>query len=267
MITRRRLCTRVTLGARAAGCQKRSTGAGPGCRAPRGHRAARQDGPMSAPERAVFRLPTSALFIPIGLFVFATPLAAASVWTLPLYLLPLYGLFWVLLTRTVADDRTIDAHLPLRTRRIPWADLDGFEFQGPRWAIAVTLEGRRIRLPMVRPRDLRRLAEVSGGRLYLGDDAAAQAEQAADESAATTRLKAGPEAAAAGTAAPDDEPVVPVTARERDGDDTVSDATVPADPPAIGSGSVGTDGDVPATTGSSPATISEDADGRGPRAE
>ena len=147
---------------------------------------------MPAPDKAVFRLPTSALFIPIGLFVFATPLAAASVWTLPLYLLPLYGLFWVLITRTVADDRTIEAHLPLRTRRIPWADLDGFEFQGPRWAIAVTQEGRRIRLPMVRPRDLRRLAEVSGGRLYLGEDAAAQAEEAADASAATTSLKTGP---------------------------------------------------------------------------
>ena len=147
---------------------------------------------MPAPDKAVFRLPVSALFIPIGLFVFATPLAAASVWTLPLYLLPVYGLFWVLITRTVADDRTIEAHLPLRTRRIPWADLDGFEFQGPRWAIAVTQEGKRIRLPMVRPRDLRRLAEVSGGRLYLGEDAAAQAEEAADASAATTSLKTGP---------------------------------------------------------------------------
>lgn len=149
---------------------------------------------MSRPEQAVFRLPVSALFIPIGLFVVATPLAAASVWTLPLYLLPIYGLFYVLITRTVADDRTIAAHIPLRTRRIAWADLDGFEFQGPRWAIAVTHEGKRIRLPMVRPRDLRRLAQVSGGRLYLGEDAAEQAELAADESSGTTRLPAGPDA-------------------------------------------------------------------------
>ncbi|MEO5833123.1 MAG: PH domain-containing protein [Nakamurella sp.] len=146
---------------------------------------------MSRPEQAVFRLPVSALFIPVGLFVFATPLASASVWTVGLYLLPIYGLAYVLVTRTVADDRTITASTPISRRRIPWADLDGFEFQGQRWAIAVTLDGKRIRLPMVRPRDLRRLAEVSGGRLYLGEDASAAAEQADAESAALTTLKAG----------------------------------------------------------------------------
>lgn len=146
---------------------------------------------MSRPEQAVFRLPVSALFIPVGLFVFATPLASASVWTVALYLLPIYGLIYVLVTRTVADDRTITARTPISRRRIAWADLDGFEFQGQRWAIAVTLDGKRIRLPMVRPRDLRRLAEVSGGRLYLGEDASQAAELADSESAALTRLKAG----------------------------------------------------------------------------
>lgn len=185
---------------------------------------------MSRPEQAVFRLPVSALFIPIGLFVFATPLASASVWTVALYLLPIYGLIYVLVTRTVADDRMIVARTPISRRRIAWADLDGFEFQGQRWAIAVTLDGKRIRLPMVRPRDLRRLAEVSGGRLYLGEDAAAAAEQADSESAALTSLKAGAsDAAAAGLApgsgtvptAPTDLPVgageaTPVTAASSD---------------------------------------------------
>jgi hypothetical protein len=222
---------------------------------------------MPAPEQAVFRLPASALFIPIGLFVFATPLAAASVWTLPLYLLPLYGLFWVLITRTVADDRTIDAHLPLRTRRIPWADLDGFEFQGPRWAIAVTLDGKRIRLPMVRPRDLRRLAEVSGGRLYLGSDAAAQAEQAADESAGTTVLKAGPEVTAAGAAAPDGEPAAPADIAARGTGGGGTDDTVVGDPSASRRTTAVTGGDVSAATAPTSATISEDTGRAAPRAE
>ncbi len=102
----------------------------------------------------------------------------------------------------------------MRRRQIAWADLDGFEFQGQRWAIAVTLDGRRIRLPMVRPRDLRRLAEVSGGRLYLGADAADAAEQAADESAATTMLRAG-DTGDTGVAEADQPPVAAADADER----------------------------------------------------
>lgn len=195
---------------------------------------------MSRPEQAVFRLPVSALFIPIGLFVFATPLASASVWTVALYLLPIYGLVYVLLTRTVADDRTITALTPISRRRIAWADLDGFEFQGQRWAIAVTLDGKRIRLPMVRPRDLRRLAEVSGGRLYLGEDAAAAADQADAESAALTTLKAGSPDAPAGETAAD--PQVP--------DDTVM-------PEAAGPETAGPETAGPETTG--PETASREA--------
>ncbi|WP_111766307.1 PH domain-containing protein [Nakamurella deserti] len=227
---------------------------------------------MPAPDKAVFRLPTSALFIPLGLFVFATPLAAASVWTLPLYLLPLYGLLWVLITRTVADDRTIEAHLPLRTRRIPWADLDGFEFQGPRWAIAVTQEGRRIRLPMVRPRDLRRLAEVSGGRLYLGEDAAARAEEAADASSASTSLKAGAAAAADTGSSPATPPVDAVDPQDPQ---TVPGGPVDARPESAdaatdgSSGSSGTVADAgPAgPTAAAHAASSDDAGRRAPRAE
>lgn len=209
---------------------------------------------MSRPEQAVFRLPGSALFIPIGLFIVATPLAAASVWTLPLYLLPVYGLFYVLITRTVADDRTIAAHIPLRTRRIAWADLDGFEFQGPRWAIAVTHEGKRIRLPMVRPRDLRRLAQVSGGRLYLGEDAAEQAELAADESSGTTRLPAGPEAPGGVATDPGD----PADGRTDPADGRTDPAHGRTDPTVTGNVDAAEDSTVPAEPGGS-APVAQDA--------
>ena len=147
---------------------------------------------MSRPDQAVFRLPASALFIPILLFFVATPVATgAPPWTLLVYLLPLYALGYVYWTKTVADDTSIRANMPLGRRRILWADLDGFEFQGPRWAVAVTMDGRRTRLPMVRPRDLRRLAAVSGGRLYLGEDAAEQAEAAASEGSLSSSIGAG----------------------------------------------------------------------------
>lgn len=130
---------------------------------------------MSRSERAVFRLPGVALIIPFLLFVCVTPLAnaGADFW-LALYVFPAVGLAYILLTRTVADAEAIRTTGLLGGRRIAWADLDGLEFHGPRWAIAVGTSGRRFRLPMVRPRDLPRLAQVSGGRLLLGRDAPAE---------------------------------------------------------------------------------------------
>jgi hypothetical protein len=120
-----------------------------------------------------------------------------------LYLLPLYALFYVFWTRTVADPHAITAYLPYQRRRIPWADLDGFEFHGPRWAIAVTLDGGRYRLPMVRPRDLPRLAAVSGGRLSLGDRAPEQAKNAADPTVIDTVPAAQPDNSAGGSPPPE----------------------------------------------------------------
>ena len=132
---------------------------------------------MSRSERAVFRLPGAAILIPFLLFVCVTPLATvgAAFW-LALYLLPIVGLAYVLFTRTVADAEVIRTTGLLGGRRIPWSELDGLEFHGPRWAIAVGTGGRRFRLPMVRPRDLPRLAQVSGGRLLLGRDAPVEPE-------------------------------------------------------------------------------------------
>ena len=65
------------------------------------------------------------------------------------------------------------AHGLLGAKRMTWSDMDGLEFRDSRWAIAVGTDGRRLRLPMVRPRDLPALTSVSGGSLLLGDDAPA----------------------------------------------------------------------------------------------
>lgn len=122
---------------------------------------------IGAPTRAVFRLPVPALVFPLLLFICATPLASYRVWFLPLYLMPVGALAYVLVTRTTADRQAIVARTLLGNRASTWAELAGFEFHGPRWAIAVTGDGRRFRLPMVRPRDLPMLAAVSGGWLNL----------------------------------------------------------------------------------------------------
>lgn len=139
---------------------------------------------MSRSNRAVFRLPAVSLVIPFLLFICVTPLATvgATFW-LALYVLPLLGLIYILCARTVADASLIRTTGLTGGHRILWADLDRFEFQGARWAVAVTTEERRIRLPMVRPRDLPQLAAVSGGRLFLSAKASAPTQAAGEQPA------------------------------------------------------------------------------------
>ncbi len=145
---------------------------------------------VSRSDRAVFRLPGVSLLLPFLLFVAVTPLATAGArYWLVLYLLPVLGLAYILATRTTADPTAISTFGLFGRRRVAWQELDGFEFRGPRWAVAVALDGGRMRLPMVRPRDMPRLALVSGGRLLLGPDA--QAAQAVLAERAVTRAAAG----------------------------------------------------------------------------
>lgn len=173
---------------------------------------------VSRSERAVFRLPGVALIVPFLLFVCVTPLATvgAAFW-LALYVIPVAGLAYILLTRTVADAGMIRTTGLFGGRRISWGELDGLEFHGPRWAIAVGTDGRRVRLPMVRPRDLPRLAQVSGGRLLLGADAPAEPDE--DLTPATDRPLT-------------DQPEVPATQPDTDqqGEPSTAHSVVRANP-------------------------------------
>ncbi len=126
---------------------------------------------MSRPDRAVFRLPAVALFLPILLFFCITPLATAGPWWGVLFAVPAGALVWVLIARTTATPTGVTAHGLLGSKKMAWSDMDGLEFRDSRWAIAVGTDGRRLRLPMVRPRDLPALTAVSGGSLLLGADA------------------------------------------------------------------------------------------------
>ena len=117
--------------------------------------------------RATFRLPLISLFFPLLILFCTVPLASYRVWFAPFYLIPVAALAYVLMTSTVVTSNGLTARTPLRRRRVSWSDLSGFEFHGPRWAVAVTSTGQRFRLPMIRPRDLPTLAAVSGGRLNL----------------------------------------------------------------------------------------------------
>ena len=121
---------------------------------------------MSRPDRAIFRLPAAALFLPVLLFFCITPLATAggavgrccsrSRWRIGV------GAHH---PHNGHGDR-VTAHGLLGAKRMAWADMDRLEFKDSRWAIAVGTDGRRLRLPMVRPRDLPAAAAVAGGSCY-----------------------------------------------------------------------------------------------------
>ncbi|GAA1998328.1 PH domain-containing protein [Nakamurella flavida] len=128
-----------------------------------------------SPRRVTLRLPAWALLLPVVAFLCAIPLVTAGgvagglfVWLG--YGIPALVLVSTLLTRTTADARRIAVIGPWRRRTIAWAELDSLEFTGTRWAVAVTAGGKRIRLIMVRPRDLPALTAVAGGELLLAED-------------------------------------------------------------------------------------------------
>ncbi len=158
---------------------------------------------MARTDRATFRLPAVALFVPVLLFFCIAPLATSGGWWASLFLVPVAALAWVLLTRTTVTPDRVTAHGLLGSRRMAWTDLDRLEFQDSRWAIAVAHDGRRLRLPMVRPRDLPRLAAVAGGSLRLGEDAPAP-DEATGEPAADPTTAGSPDGTAADNPAHED---------------------------------------------------------------
>jgi hypothetical protein len=120
------------------------------------------------PERVTFRLPFPALLFPVLLLFCIVPLATVGgAWGV-LYVVPVAALTWVIVTRTRATPSEVTAYGLLGAKRMAWTEMAGLELKDARWATAVGLDGRRLRLPMVRPRDLPRLAAVSGGSLNLG---------------------------------------------------------------------------------------------------
>src|SRR6478672_612248 len=158
---------------------------------------------MARSDRATFRLPAWALFLPIMLLFLITPLATVAAGWGVLFVVPAVALVWVLITRTTATGTRVTTYGLLGRRRMDWADLDRLEVRDSRWVVAVGTDGRRLRLAMVRQHDLRRLISVSGGSLQVGGDPAHQqdAEPATPEPAAGQPAHR-PEGSAGASAAP-----------------------------------------------------------------
>jgi len=137
-------------------------------------RAGCNHGAMARPDRATFRLPAWALFLPLMLLFLITPLATVEAGWGVLFIVPLVALVWVVVTRTTATGTRLSTYGLLGRRRMEWPDLDQLEVRDSRWVVAIGNDGRRLRLPMVRPHDLRRLIDVSGGSFKVGDPAPEQ---------------------------------------------------------------------------------------------
>ncbi len=132
---------------------------------PRSANWAWDDAGVSAtrPARLVFRLPTVALVMPAVLLFCVVPLGATGGWRLLMFLIPLAGLVWVVITRTTADAAGLRVSGLATRRSLSWAQIGRVELDGGRWVVVTDRAGRRTRLPMVLPGDLPRLVEVSGG--------------------------------------------------------------------------------------------------------
>jgi hypothetical protein len=125
-------------------------------------------------------MPAASAAIPLVAVLCATPLATVGGGWWALYAIPVIAAVYIVVTRTTADATQVTAHALLGAKRMTWSDMDGLELRDARWTVAVGKDGRRLPLPMIRPRDLPRLAAASGGSLNL-DPQPAVAEDTVDD--------------------------------------------------------------------------------------
>jgi Bacterial PH domain len=107
----------------------------------------------------------TALLPVVLLLICAVPLASASPWLLVVLLLPLLAAAWVLRVGVDIDEAGITARQIAGARTVPWSELAGIRVDERRRLWLVTTAGTEVALPVLRARDLPRLAELSGGRI------------------------------------------------------------------------------------------------------
>ncbi len=114
---------------------------------------------------ARIRLPRSVF---IGVFVFAIctlPLVSVAPWFLVVLLLPAVAALYAWRTGVDFTAAGVAAHAAFGTTSVLWADVAGVEVRGRDQLWLVRRDGRLLRLPTLRVRDLGRVHELSGGRL------------------------------------------------------------------------------------------------------
>jgi hypothetical protein len=101
------------------------------------------------------------------LTVCAVPLATAGPWGPLILLVPAAVAAWVLRVGVDVDGDGLTVRSLVGRRRVPWSELAGIRVarRGELWL--VTTGGTEVRLPVMRARDLPRLAALSGGRIGI----------------------------------------------------------------------------------------------------
>ena len=91
------------------------------------------------------------------------PLATVTTWTLVLLLVPLAVAVWVLRAGVDVGAAGVTVRSLIGQHSVPWADVAGIRVaaRGQLWL--VTTRGTEVRMPVLRARDLPRLAALSGG--------------------------------------------------------------------------------------------------------
>jgi PH (Pleckstrin Homology) domain-containing protein len=116
---------------------------------------------------ARLRMSRTALLPVAVLVVCALPLAASGPWGPLILLLPAAVAAWVLRVGVDVGEDAVTAQSLVGRRRVPWSELAGVRVaaRGELWLVTTT--GTEVRLPVMRARDLPRLASLSGGRIEV----------------------------------------------------------------------------------------------------
>jgi hypothetical protein len=116
---------------------------------------------------ARLRMSRTAL-LPVAFVAFCMlPLATVSGWSLLLLLIPAAIAAWVVRVGVDIGDDGLTVRSTFGQRRVPWNQLAGIRVapRGELWL--VTTAGTEVRLPVMRARDLPRLAALSAGRIEV----------------------------------------------------------------------------------------------------
>jgi hypothetical protein len=120
---------------------------------------------VSAPAR--LRMSRTALLPVVFLAICMLPLATVSWWTLLVLLVPVAVAAWVVRVGIDVGDDGVTVRSTFGQRSVSWRDVAGIRVdpRGHLWL--VTTAGTEVRLPVMRARDLPRLAALSGGRIEV----------------------------------------------------------------------------------------------------
>jgi hypothetical protein len=95
------------------------------------------------------------------------PVALYTPWALLLLAVPALVALWVLRVGVTLGDDGVGVQSLLAGRHVPWGDVAGLRVDERSRLWLVTTRSTEIRLPVLRARDLPRLAALSGGRISV----------------------------------------------------------------------------------------------------